>query len=42
MDYLAKVENRLMNIMQVMHNNNICTKLLQNGLSFLRLIKLVT
>ena len=32
-DCLAKVKNR---VMQIMHSNNICEKLLQNGLSFLR------
>ena len=35
-DCLAKVRNRVMQIMQVMHKDNICTKLLQNSLSFLR------
>ena len=33
---LAKVKSRVINEMRVMHNNNICTKLLQNSLSFLR------
>ena len=35
-DCLAKVENRVMQIVQVMHKDNICTKLLKNSLSFLR------
>ena len=35
-DCLAKVKNRVIKKMQVMHKDNICIKLLQNSLSFLR------